>query len=127
MITYRPGSQQGRSDALLRRSYLVSKEREAPYDQQYFDFLRPDRLLLRTLYSITLVDPTFLKDISIILLLDPLALEFKQLYADFRSQNGQIKVADFQTPDLEILDPESSDFLNSSSRSIDHMKAKALR
>jgi hypothetical protein len=127
MITYRPGSQQGRSDALLRRSYLVSKEREAPYDQQYFDFLRPDRLLLRTLYSITLVDPTFLKDISIILLLDPLALEFKQLYADFRSQNGQIKVADFQIPDLEILDPESSDFLNSSSRSIDHMKAKALR
>jgi hypothetical protein len=30
-------------------------------------------------------------------------------------ENGQIKVPDFQTPDLEILDPESPDSLNSNS------------
>jgi hypothetical protein len=61
------------------------------------------------------VDPTFLKDICISLLSDPLALKFKQSCADSRPQNSQIEVPDFQTPDSEILDPESPDFLNSSS------------
>jgi hypothetical protein len=32
MITYRPGSQQGRSDTLSRRSYLAPKEGDAAYD-----------------------------------------------------------------------------------------------
>jgi hypothetical protein len=45
-----------------------------------------------------------------------MALRFKQSCADFRPQNGQIKVPDSQTPDSEILNLESPDFLNSSSR-----------
>jgi hypothetical protein len=62
------------------------------------------------------MDPIFLKDIRISLLLDPLALKFKQSCVDFRPQDGQIKVPDSQTPDVGILDLESSDFLNSNSR-----------
>jgi hypothetical protein len=34
VITYRPGKQQGLSNALSRRSYLVPKEREVAYEQQ---------------------------------------------------------------------------------------------
>jgi hypothetical protein len=45
------------------------------------------------------MDPTFLKDVGISLLSDPLALKFKQLCTDFRLPNGQIKVPDSQTPD----------------------------
>jgi hypothetical protein len=116
MITYRPGSQQGRSDALSRCSYLAPKEEDAAYDQQYLVFLKPERLLLRTLQTTTSLDPTFLKDIRISLLSDSLALKFKQSCTDSRPQNSQIKVPDSQTPDSEILDPES----------IDHKKAKSL-
>jgi hypothetical protein len=61
------------------------------------------------------MDPTFLKDISISVLSDPLALTFKESCADSRPQDGQIEVLDSQTPDSEILDPESPNFLNSSS------------
>jgi hypothetical protein len=32
IITYRPSFQHGRSDALSRRSYLASKEKDAAYD-----------------------------------------------------------------------------------------------
>ena len=62
------------------------------------------------------MDPTFLKDIGISLLSDPLALKFKQSCANSRPQDGQIKVLDSQTLDSEILDLESPDFLNSNSR-----------
>jgi hypothetical protein len=58
------------------------------------------------------MDPTFLKDICISILSDPLVLKFKQSCINFKPQNGQIKVPNSQTPDLEILDPESSDSLN---------------
>jgi hypothetical protein len=51
MITYRPGSQQGWFDALLRRSYLAPKEGDTIYDQQHLVFLKPERLLLRTLQT----------------------------------------------------------------------------
>jgi hypothetical protein len=105
MITYRLGSRQGRS-----------KEGDAVYDQQHLVLLKPERLLLRTQRTTISVDPVFLKDIYISLLSNLLTLKFKQSYADFRPQNGQIEVPDFQTPDLKILDPESLDFYNSSSR-----------
>jgi hypothetical protein len=45
-----------------------------------------------------------------------LALKFIQSCTDSRLQNGQIEVPDSQTLDLEILDLESPNFLNSSSR-----------
>jgi hypothetical protein len=77
--------------------------------------LKPKQLLLRTLHTTTSVDLTFLKDIRISLFSDPLALKFKQSCIDFRSQNNQIEVQDFQTPNSEILDSESPDFQNSSS------------
>jgi hypothetical protein len=61
----------------------------------------------------TSVVSTFLKDIRISLLSNPLVLKFKQSCVDSRPQDGQIEVPDFQTPDSDILYP---DFLNSSSR-----------
>jgi hypothetical protein len=62
------------------------------------------------------MDTTFLKDTRISLFSDLLALKFKKLCADFMPQNGQIEVPNSQTPNLEILDPESLDFQNSNSR-----------
>jgi hypothetical protein len=62
------------------------------------------------------VDPTFLNDICVNLLSDPLALKCKQSYIDSRSQNGQIEIPNSQTLYLEILDLESLDFPNYSSR-----------
>jgi hypothetical protein len=103
MITYRPGSQRGQSDALLRRSYLVPKERDATYDQQHSILLKLEQLLLRTLHTTIAVDPTFLKDIRINLLSDPLALKLKQSYADSKSQNGQSS----KFPNSKLGDPRS--------------------
>jgi hypothetical protein len=40
MITYRLGSQQGRSNVLSRRSYLALKERDVAYDQQHSILLK---------------------------------------------------------------------------------------
>jgi hypothetical protein len=101
---------------LSKRSYLTPKEGDAAYDQQHSVLLKLEQLLLRILHTTTIGDLAFLKDIRISLFSDPLALKFKQSCADFRPQNGQIKVLDSQTPDLENLNPESPDFQNSSSR-----------
>jgi hypothetical protein len=109
MFMYCPNSQQGQSDALSRHLYLVPTERDTTYNQQHFVLLKLERLLLKTLHTTTLVDPTFLKDICISLFLDPLALKFKKSYADFRPQKDQIKVPNSQTPNLEILDSDSLD------------------
>jgi hypothetical protein len=68
------------------------------------------------MHTTTSIDTTFLKDICISLFLDLLALKFKQSCVDFKPQNGQIRVLDSQTSDSEILDLESTDFHNSSSR-----------
>jgi hypothetical protein len=46
MITSRPGSQQGQSDALSRRLYLAPKERDVAYDQQHSMLLKPEQLFL---------------------------------------------------------------------------------
>jgi hypothetical protein len=54
------------------------------------------------------MDPIFLKDIHISLLLDPLALKFKQSCISSRPQNGQIEVLDSQILDSEILDLEKA-------------------
>jgi hypothetical protein len=53
-----------------------------------------------------------------------LALKFKQSCADFRPQNGQIKVPDFQTPYLK-KNPKISKIPVHGS--IDHKKAKGLQ
>jgi hypothetical protein len=84
MIMYHPGSQQGRSNALSRRSYLASTRGNAAYDQQHLVFLKHEGLLLRTLQTTTSLDPTILKDIHVSLLSDPVALKFKQSCANSR-------------------------------------------
>ena len=75
--------------------------------------MKLEGLLLRTVRTTILVDSTFLKDVRVSLLSNPLALEFKQSYADFRLQNGQIKYPNSQTLDSEILDPLSPSFIKS--------------
>ena len=89
---------------------LHLKEEDAAYNQQHSVFLKLEQLLLKILHTTTSGNPTFFKDIRISLLLDPLALKFKQSCVDIRPQNGQIEVPDSQTLDLEILDPKSQDF-----------------
>jgi hypothetical protein len=51
------------------------------------------------------MDPTFLKDSHVSLLSDLLALKFKQSCADFRPQNGQVKV--FRFANSKLGDPRS--------------------
>jgi hypothetical protein len=51
VITYRPGNQQGKSDALSRCSYLAPKEGYETYDQQRTIILKPERLNLHSLVS----------------------------------------------------------------------------
>jgi hypothetical protein len=92
VITYRFGSQQGQSDASSKRSYFALKERDVPYDQQHFVFLKPKQLLLRTIYTTTSMNSTFLTNICVSFLLDPLALKFKQSCIDFKPRNGQVEV-----------------------------------
>jgi hypothetical protein len=78
--------------------------------------LKPERLFLRTVHTTTSVDSTFLKDIiRVSLFSDLLVLKFKQSCIKFLPQNDQIEVLDFQTPNSEILNPESPYFLNSNS------------
>jgi len=45
-ITYEPERQEGLSDALSWRSYLVSKKEEAPYNQQQTILFKSEQLWL---------------------------------------------------------------------------------
>jgi hypothetical protein len=105
MITYRPRSQQGRSDALSRRSYLAAKEGNAAYDQQHSGLYKRERLLLRTVYTTTSMDPIFLTNSRVSVLLDTLALKFKQSCPNFRPQNGTNRSSKFSNSGLG--DPRS--------------------
>jgi hypothetical protein len=60
VITYRPGKQQGLSDALSRRSYLAPKEGEATYEQQWTTLLKAKQLRLRAAIMSTPMDLSFL-------------------------------------------------------------------
>jgi hypothetical protein len=51
VITYRPGNQQGKSDALSRCSYLAPKEGDETYDQQQTIILKSEHLNLHSLVS----------------------------------------------------------------------------
>jgi hypothetical protein len=88
IIMYRHRFQQDQSDALSRRSYLASKERDVAYDQQHSVLLKSKQLLLRTIYTTISVDSIFLTNIYINLLSDLLALKFKQSCVDSKAQNG---------------------------------------
>jgi hypothetical protein len=60
VITYRPGKQQGLSDVLSKRSYLVPKEREAAYEQQRTSLLKAEQLCLCAATISTPIDSSFL-------------------------------------------------------------------
>jgi hypothetical protein len=53
--------------------YLVPKEGDTTYDQQHSVLLKPERILLRTLHTTTLMDSTF----RVSLLSNALVLKFK--------------------------------------------------
>lgn len=94
VITYRPGSQQVKSDALSRRAYLAPKEGDAAYDQQRATLLKPEQLLLRTMRTSTSVDAAFLQDIRVSLQTDPLALKIKS-HSEV-SDSGDVQSMDSQ-------------------------------
>ncbi|MCO5566654.1 hypothetical protein L7F22_020332 [Adiantum nelumboides] len=60
VISYRPGHQQGKPDALSRRSYLAPKEGDASFDQQESVILKPEQLKLNAIISNAPEDSTFL-------------------------------------------------------------------
>ena len=64
VITYRPGIQQGKADALSRRSYFAPKPGDPTYDHQEQVLLSPSRLrLMVTNVSETTLDSKFLDSI----------------------------------------------------------------
>ena len=64
LITYRPGVQQGKADALSRRSYLAPRPGEPTFDNQKQVLLGPDRLRLMTTHVFEApLDSSLLKSI----------------------------------------------------------------
>jgi hypothetical protein len=76
VIAYRPGKQQGLSDALSRQSYLVRKEGEAAYEQKWTTLLRDEQLCLCLTTMLTLVD-SFLNQVCATSTMDPLVFDIK--------------------------------------------------
>ncbi len=114
VITYRPGSQQIRSDALSRRAYLAPKEGDAAYDQQKTILIKPEQLQLKTVRTTTSVDASFLQDIRVSLQSDPLALKLKNNVGV--SNPREFPSPDSQVPDSEVIDSESPNQPTPSSR-----------
>jgi hypothetical protein len=71
-IIYRSGNQQGKTDALSRRTYLALKQGDAIYDQQKSILLKPERLTLRSLVSSPPKDLSHIEEIQRTLRQDPL-------------------------------------------------------
>ena len=85
VITYRPGKQQGLSDALSRRSYLTPKAGEAAFDQQCTTLLKPEHFKIRAI--IVPFDANFLNQVRTTIIKDFVALEIKK-----RADNDKFKV-----------------------------------
>lgn len=78
IITYRPGRQQGLSDALSRRSYLAPKAGDAAFDQQCTTLLQPERFRLYATSMIMPIDADFLEEIREASIADSLVQNAKQ-------------------------------------------------
>ena len=78
VITYRPGRQQGLSNALSRRSYLALKAGEAAFDLQCTTLLSPEQLHLRTIAMVTALDPSFIDQVCTASTIDALVFDIKQ-------------------------------------------------
>jgi hypothetical protein len=76
VIMYRPGKQQGLSDALSRRSYLAPKIGEAAFDQQCATLLKPEHFRICTV-SVQM-DADFLNQVRAATLKDSVAINIKQ-------------------------------------------------
>ena len=85
VITYRPGKQQGLSDALSRRSYLAPKVGEAAFDQQCTTLLKPEHFRIRA--AVVPIDADFLDQVRTMTIEDSVALEIKK-----RADNDKFKV-----------------------------------
>lgn len=77
IITYRSGKQQGLSDALSRRSYLISREGEVAYDQQQMALLKPKQFQLGATTMALPVDSLFLDQVRAASKTDPLIHDIK--------------------------------------------------
>jgi len=78
VITYRPGKQQGLSDALSRRSYLAPKEGEAAYDQQRTILLKTEQFRVHGATMAMPVDSSFLDQVRATSATDPLVLDIQR-------------------------------------------------
>ena len=85
VITYRPGKQQGLSDALSRRSYLAPKAGEAAFDQQCTTLLKPEHF--RICAVVVPIDTDFLDQVRTATIGDSVALEIKK-----HTDNDKFKV-----------------------------------
>ena len=85
VITYRPGKQQGLSDALSRKSYLAPKAGEAAFDQQCTTLLKPEQFKICT--AVVPFDADFLNQVRAATIEDSVALDIKQ-----RANNDKVKV-----------------------------------
>jgi hypothetical protein len=85
VITYRPGKQQGLSDALSRRSYLAPKAGEAAFDQQCTTLLKPEHF--RICAAAVSIDTDFLDQVRTATIKDSVALEIKK-----RADDDKFKV-----------------------------------
>ena len=74
VITYRPGTQQGKADALSRRSEYQPKPGKPAFEQQKMALLKPSQLKLSALIE-TPSDNSLLLHIKEQLLTDPLGLD----------------------------------------------------
>ena len=85
VINYRPGKQQGLSDALSRRSYLAPRAGEAAFDQQCTTMLKPEQF--RIFAAVAPIDADFLNQVRTATIEDSLARDIKQ-----RSDDDKFKV-----------------------------------
>jgi hypothetical protein len=88
-ITYRPGKQQGLSDALSRRAYLAPKAGDAAFDQQCTTLLQPERFRLCAMSMALPIDADFHRDIQMASTQDPLFCRTKQ-----HPDNDKFKIQD---------------------------------
>ena len=93
-ITYRPGSQQGKSDALSRRSYFAPKAGEAAFYQQQTILLKPEQFHLQALQATSaVIDSSLLDQVRANMPADPLALDPGNLV---RKHNRSVDVDNLQ-------------------------------
>ena len=88
IITYRPGKQQGLSDALSRRSYLAPKVGEAAFDQQCTTLLKPEQFSICT--TVVAIDNDFLDQVRAATVEDSVALDIQRRNDDdkFKVERG---------------------------------------